>query len=173
MARGLRILIVEDMASDADLMAYELQQANLPFTSRRVEDDVEFLQELEQFHPDLILSDFHLPHFNGLAALALAQERCPEVPFIFVSGAIGEEVAIDSLKRGATDYVLKDRLTRLAPAVKRALRRRRTGGSAARPRLPCGRANGATGFWWAASPPWFTRAMPTGRWISSTAKLRN
>ncbi len=122
MASGLRILIVEDMASDAELMAYELRQANLPFTSRRVENEAEFLREIDQFQPDLILSDYHLPHFNGLAALALAQEKCPEVPFIFVSGAIGEEVAIDSLKRGATDYVLKDRLSRLAPAVKRALR---------------------------------------------------
>ncbi len=122
MTPGLRILIVEDVASDAELMTYELRQANLPFTCRRVDNDVDFLREIEQFRPDLILSDFHLPHFNGLAALALAQERCPEVPFIFVSGAIGEEVAIDSLKRGATDYVLKDRLSRLAPAVKRALR---------------------------------------------------
>jgi PAS domain S-box-containing protein len=103
-------------------MAYELRQANLAFTSRRVENDVDFLREIDQFHPDLILSDYHLPHFNGPAALALAQERCPDVPFIFVSGAIGEEVAIDTLKRGATDYVLKDRLSRLAPAVKRALR---------------------------------------------------
>jgi two-component system sensor histidine kinase UhpB len=121
-AQGLRILIVEDVASDAELMAYELRQAKLPFTSRRVENDEEFLREIEQFRPDLILSDYHLPRFNGLAALALAQERCPEVPFIFVSGAIGEEVAIDSLKRGATDYVLKEHLSRLAPAVKRALR---------------------------------------------------
>lgn len=122
MTQGLRILIVEDLASDAELMAYELRQANITFSIRRVENDVDFLQQLEQFHPDLILSDYHLPHFNGLAALALAQERCPDVPFIFVSGAIGEEVAIDTLKRGATDYVLKDRLSRLVPAVKRALR---------------------------------------------------
>lgn len=122
MGPGLRILIVEDLASDAELMAYELRQANLPFTYRRAENDVEFLRALEEFRPDLILSDYYLPSFNGLAALALAQEKCPEVPFIFVSGAIGEEVAIDSLKRGATDYVLKDRLSRLAPAVKRALR---------------------------------------------------
>lgn len=122
MVQGLRILIVEDLASDAELMAYELRQAKLPFTYRRVENDVEFLQQLEEFHPDLILSDYHFPHFNGPAALALAQEHCPEVPFIFVSGAIGEEVAIDTLKRGATDYVLKERLSRLAPAVKRALR---------------------------------------------------
>ena len=122
MVPSLRILIVEDLASDAELMAFELRQANLTFTSRRVDNDLDFIRELEQSPPDLILSDFHLPRFNGPAALALAQERCPEVPFIFVSGAIGEEVAIDNLKRGATDYVLKDRLYRLGPAVKRALR---------------------------------------------------
>lgn len=122
MTQGLRILIVEDLASDAELMAYELRQANLPFSTRRVENDVDFLRALAQFHPDLILSDYHLPYFNGLAALTLAQEHCPDVPFIFVSGAIGEEVAIDTLKRGATDYVLKDRLSRLVPAVQRALR---------------------------------------------------
>ena len=72
--------------------------------------------------PDLILSDFHLPNFDGLEALALAQAACPDTPFIFVSGAMGEEVAIDTVKRGATDYVLKDRLSRLGPAVQRALR---------------------------------------------------
>ncbi len=122
MASGLRILIVEDMATDAELMVYELKKASLPLEYRRVENDLELLREIESYRPDLILSDYHLPRFNGLAALALVQEKCPEVPFIFVSGAIGEEVAIDSLKRGATDYVLKDRISRLAPAVKRALR---------------------------------------------------
>jgi two-component system sensor histidine kinase UhpB len=122
MASALRILIVEDLAVDAELMAYELRQGKLPFSYRRVDNDMDFLREMEEFRPHLILSDYHLPFFNGLAALALAQERYPEVPFIFVSGAIGEEVAIESLKRGATDYVLKDRISRLAPAVKRALR---------------------------------------------------
>jgi PAS domain S-box-containing protein len=122
MVSALRILIVEDQATDAELMAYELRQANLPFSYRLVDNDVDFIREMEEFRPHLILSDYNLPFFNGLAALALAQERFPEVPFIFVSGAIGEEVAIESLKRGATDYVLKDRISRLAPAVKRALR---------------------------------------------------
>jgi DNA-binding NarL/FixJ family response regulator len=69
----------------------------------------------------LILSDYSLPSFNGLSALKIARERCPEVPFIFVSGALGEELAIELLKQGATDYVLKNRLSRLAPAVCRAL----------------------------------------------------
>ncbi len=120
--RSLRILILEDMASDAELMTYELRQANIDYSHRRVTDREQFLTALDEERPDVILSDFHLPGFDGLEALALARGKHPEVPFIFVSGAMGEEVAIESLKRGATDYVLKDRLSRLGPAVRRALR---------------------------------------------------
>ena len=118
----LRILILEDRPSDAELMIYELQQARIAHTFKRVDSREGFLRELEELRPDLILSDYHLPGFDGLAALALAHGRCPEVPYIFVSGAMGEEVAIETLKQGATDYVLKDRLSRLGPAVQRALR---------------------------------------------------
>ncbi len=120
--RPLRILILEDLASDAELMTYELRQAKIDYTHRRATDREQFLAALDEEKPDLILSDFHLPGFDGLGALALAQAKHPEVPFIFVSGAMGEEVAIESLKCGATDYVLKDRLSRLGPAVRRALR---------------------------------------------------
>jgi PAS domain S-box-containing protein len=122
MERALHILILEDLPSDAELMTYELRQANIAHSSRRVYDREQFLTALHDYKPDLILSDFHLPGFDGLEALALAQAVSPDVPFIFVSGAMGEEVAIDALKRGATDYVLKDRLPRLGPAVQRALR---------------------------------------------------
>ncbi len=122
MERALRILVLEDLFEDAELMIYELRQANIAFTYRRVSDREQFFDGLRNDTPDLILSDFHLPGFDGLEALALAQATCPDVPFIFVSGAIGEEVAIDAVKRGATDYVLKDRLFRLVPAVQRALR---------------------------------------------------
>jgi two-component system, NarL family, sensor histidine kinase UhpB len=121
MERSLRILILEDLPSDAELMTYELRQAQIIHSYRRVTDREEFLSALEEDKPDLILSDFHLPNFDGLEALALARANCPDTPFIFVSGAMGEEVAIDSLQRGATDYVLKDRLSRLGPAVQRAL----------------------------------------------------
>ena len=93
-----------------------------PHSYRRVADREPFVAALEASWPDLILSDFHLPNFDGLEALALAQATCPDTPFIFVSGAMGEEVAIDAVKRGATDYVLKDRLSRLGPAVQRAMR---------------------------------------------------
>lgn len=119
---ALRILILEDLASDAELMTYELRHANIDYSYRRVSDREQFLTALQEERPDLILSDFHIPGFDGLEALALSQAKYPGVPFIFVSGAMGEEVAIESLKRGATDYVLKDRLSRLGPAVQRALR---------------------------------------------------
>jgi PAS domain S-box-containing protein len=122
MEQALRILILEDLPSDAELMVYELRQAGIAHSYRRVADREDFVAALEANWPDLILSDFHLPNFDGLEAMALAQATCPDTPFIFVSGAMGEEVAIDALKRGATDYVLKDRLSRLGPAVQRALR---------------------------------------------------
>jgi len=122
MERALRILILEDLPSDAELMVYELREAGIAHTYRRVAAREEFVAALSAGWPDLILSDFHLPSFDGLEALALTQAACPDVPFIFVSGAMGEEVAIDAVKRGATDYVLKDRLSRLGPAVQRALR---------------------------------------------------
>src|SRR5262249_49136453 len=82
----------------------------------------EYLRELADRPPELILSDYSLPGFNGHDALNIAREQCPETPFIFVTGTMGEEVAIETLKSGATDYVLKTRLSRLMPAVNRALR---------------------------------------------------
>ena len=122
MEQPLRILILEDLPSDKELMVYELRQTGIAHTSRRVADREHFAAALKENWPDLILSDFHLPDFDGLEALAMAQASCPDTPFIFVSGAMGEEVAIEALKLGATDYVLKDRLSRLGPAVQRALR---------------------------------------------------
>jgi signal transduction histidine kinase len=87
-----------------------------------VDNRAAFIRELDRLAPDLILSDFALPSFDGYAALALAQQHRPAAPFIFVTGTLGEEVAIETLKKGATDYVLKHRLARLVPSVHRALR---------------------------------------------------
>src|SRR4030066_611358 len=111
--KELRILILEDVATGAELVEYELRKGGIVFSSKRVETREAFIRELNDFTPDLILSDYKLPSFDGLSALELAKEQRPEVPFIFVSGAIGEKFAIDILKKGATDYVLKDYLIRL------------------------------------------------------------
>ena len=121
MTEEIKLLIVEDMATDAELEARALGRAGLSCKVMRVETEADYLRQLEAFSPDLILCDFTLPRFDGMSALALARDRHPDVPFIFVSGTIGEEVAIESLKRGASDYVLKTNLARLGPAVKRAL----------------------------------------------------
>ncbi len=122
MDRQVHILILEDNASDAELMQRELRRAGFDFTAQWVQDEATFVRALDESAPDLILTDYSLPGFDALAALALARERFPEVPVIIVSGAIGEETAIETLKAGATDYVLKQRLNRLGPVVLRALR---------------------------------------------------
>jgi PAS domain S-box-containing protein len=121
MEQALRILILEDYPADAELVEYELQEAAITFVSTCVKTKAAYLQKLSEFSPDIILSDYSLPSFNGLAALKIAQERYPDLPFIFVTGAMGEEKAVELLKEGATDYILKDRLSRLGPAVLRAM----------------------------------------------------
>jgi two-component system cell cycle sensor histidine kinase/response regulator CckA len=120
--KKLRILILEDVSADAEMMERKLHKGGIQFSSKRVGTKKAFLEELKEFEPDLILGDYKLPSFDGLSALGIVQEKCPDVPFIFISGTIGEELAIETLKSGATDYVLKDRLSRLVPAVTRALR---------------------------------------------------
>ncbi len=121
MDRKLKILILEDIPADAELMEMELREAGLNFITKRVDKKPAFIKALNNFSPDLILSDYSLPSFGGDSAMKIALSRQPGTPFIFVSGAIGEELSIELLKRGATDYVLKDRLSRLVPAVTRAL----------------------------------------------------
>ncbi len=109
-------------------MNHELRQAGLNFRSKRVETKTDFLYELQHHTPDVILSDHGLPSFDGFTALAIAKDRCPGVPFIFVTGSLGEEMAIETLKSGATDYVLKSHLIGLAPAVERAINEARKRG---------------------------------------------
>jgi signal transduction histidine kinase len=120
--RELRILLLEDNAPHAELVEHFLRDSGLRFKVTRVETRDAFIEQLEQHTPDMILSDYALPSFDGYAALAIAKEKVPNIPFIFVTGTMGEEVAIETLKSGATDYVLKTRLARLGPAVQRALR---------------------------------------------------
>ena len=122
MAESLRILILEDNPTDVELIQFELQEAGLPFISKVVMAEADFVCEIQRYCPDLILSDYDLPRYNGALALAEVRRRCPDTPFILVSGAVSEDRAIEILTQGAKDYVLKNRLQqRLVPAVKRAL----------------------------------------------------
>jgi DNA-binding response OmpR family regulator len=118
----LRILSLEDDPNDTELIQAALEAEGLACKMIRVDTQAAFRAYLEKGEIDLILADYTLPSFDGLSALRLAMSTLPEVPFIFVSGTLGEEVAIEALQIGATDYVLKTRLSRLAPSVLRALR---------------------------------------------------
>jgi diguanylate cyclase (GGDEF)-like protein len=118
----VRVLFVEDVETDAELAVRRLRSDGVSCTFKRVETEAAYLEALRTGTCDIILSDFSLPQFDGMSALALAKREQPEVPFIFVSGTIGEERAIEALRCGAVDYVLKSNLKRLEPAVTRALR---------------------------------------------------
>lgn len=120
--KTIRILLVEDEQADAELIKFALREVGFPFTLRYVDTREGFIHELEENPPDLILSDYSLPSIDGHGALKILQQLRPEIPLIFVTGTLGEERAIETLKRGATDFVLKTRLSRLVPAVHRALR---------------------------------------------------
>src|ERR1700676_3732473 len=122
MQQPLRILSVEDDPKDAELIQGLLETEGLVCEVTRVDTEAALLASVEQGGIDLILADYSLPSFDGISALKVAMKACPDVPFIFVSGTLGEEVAIEALKIGATDYVLKTRLSRLVPSVLRALR---------------------------------------------------
>ena len=124
MTTPLRVLQLEDNPTDADLIATMLADGGIPCVPCRVENRAGFVAALKEDRIDLILADYSLPGFDGVAALELARKLAPEIPFIFVSGTLGEELAIDTMHRGATDYVLKQRLGRLLPSVHRALRER-------------------------------------------------
>lgn len=117
----IKILMVEDTPTDAELALRELKRGGIQHQSRRVETEKELRHELIDFKPDVVLSDFSMPHFDGLSALKVVRQEMPDTPFIFVSGRIGEELAIESLKLGASDYVIKTNLSRLPSAVARAM----------------------------------------------------
>ena len=122
MDKPLNILILEDSPADAELVLFELENAGLSFSAKVVKTEKEFVAAIGEDCPDIILSDYDLPRYSGSLALAQAKQQCPDVPFILVTGAVGEDRAIEILTQGAKDYVLKSRLElRLVPAVKRAL----------------------------------------------------
>jgi signal transduction histidine kinase/CheY-like chemotaxis protein len=122
MKAALRVLYLEDDPGDAELVHETLAADGIDSEIIRVETEADFIGALEQGGFDLILADYTLPSFDGLSALEIVQKNCPELPLIFVSGTLGEELAIEALKKGATDYVVKTRLSRIVPSVQRALR---------------------------------------------------
>ena len=116
-----RMLILEDNEWDAELAERLLRNSGLRFTTVVVAEKSSFTEQLTAFQPDVILSDYSLPGFTGEDALKIAQQRCPQIPFVIWSGVLGDEVAVALIKEGATDYILKDRPARLPSAIKRAL----------------------------------------------------
>ena len=120
---SLRILLLEDVAMDAEIVEYELRKANIAFETLRVDTGEAFEASLGSFRPDLILSDYTLPRFDGMAALERARRWAPTIPFIIVTGSINEETAVRCMKAGATDYLLKNNLARIGPAIESALER--------------------------------------------------
>ena len=122
MKTSLRLLHLEDDPIDAELITTTLLEGGIPCQSQLVDTRQAFVAALKECRMDLILADYSIPGFDGMTALILARQHCPDVPFLFVSATIGEELAIDAMHQGATDYVLKQRLGRLVPSVQRALR---------------------------------------------------
>jgi PAS domain S-box-containing protein/putative nucleotidyltransferase with HDIG domain len=124
MAAPLKLLLLEDRPADAELLLFELRDAGYDPDWQRVDSEADYLAAIEQ-KPEVILADFSLPQFTALRALHLLQERQLDIPFIVVTGTISEEVAVDCMKQGATDYLLKDRLSRLGQAIDRGLEQKR------------------------------------------------
>ena len=118
---GIRILYLEDNQLDVEIVRNVFEGEKIDIELKEVKTKSDFIKEVESFDPDIILADFSLPSFDGLEALELVREHQQEIPFIFISGVMGEELAIEVLKSGATDYILKQRIGRLIPAVRRAL----------------------------------------------------
>ncbi len=121
----LRILINEDQPMDADLLERALRKSGFEFVSHRVDSRPSFLTALHEFMPDIIMSDYRLPTFNGMEALELANDLAPDVPFVIVTGAMNEEIAVACMRAGADDYVLKDHLVRIGPAVESAVAKKK------------------------------------------------
>jgi CheY-like chemotaxis protein len=119
--RVIRILILEDEALGAELAQRLLARAGLSFTAVVVGTRASYVDQLAAFRPDVILSDYRLPGFSGQEAFRIAREDYPDIPFIFWSGVLGDEAAVELIKQGATDYVLKDRPARLPTVILRAL----------------------------------------------------
>ncbi len=121
MEQELKILMLEDLEDDAWWTDRILTKAKIAFTRTRVDSKEEFIKALDVFNPDIILSDHSLPQFNSIEALEIARERRPDVPFIIVSGSVSEEFAVNCIKRGADDYILKSNMSRLPSAIRHSI----------------------------------------------------
>ncbi len=132
MDREQRILILEDLDTDAELLRHALRKSGLKFSSKRVETKEDFKRQLKKFTPDLIIADYSLPQFDAMSALILVNELLPSAPVIILTATTGEELAADLIKTGAVDYVLKEHLARIGPAVKSALEMKRAKAEKAR-----------------------------------------
>jgi DNA-binding NtrC family response regulator len=122
---NLNILMLEDIPIDAEMVERELQNANIMYNARRVASKHKFLKEHEVFSPDVVLADYSLPQFSGLEALKIVREKKNRIPFILVTGMKNEEIAVECLKEGADDYILKSSLRRLPGAIQNALEKQR------------------------------------------------
>jgi len=120
MGKELKILIIEDDPADADRLVHELERQGFAFQGCRVETREDFLRQLEPQPPDLVLSDHGIPAFSGFAALELVQEKCPQVPFVFVTGYYDQGLMVEMFDSGATGYVYKNRLADLGPVIRQA-----------------------------------------------------
>ncbi len=121
MAQQLKILIVEDMAQDMELIIIQLKKEGFDFKYKWAQNKKEFITEIPAFCPDIILSDYSMPSFTGMDALEIARETAPDTPFIIVTGSLNEEIAVSCIKHGAWDYVIKEAIIRLGPAIRNAL----------------------------------------------------
>src|SRR5664279_1757247 len=123
MAGKLKILFVEDVKSDAELIWHEIEKSKIFFSKVLVDKEDKYIEYLKDYEPDLIISDYKLPQFNGMTALLLRNQLAPLIPFILVTGSINEEVAVECMKNGADDYILKDNLSRLGPAIVNSIKK--------------------------------------------------
>ncbi len=125
MHKKLRILLVEDVASDAELILQEIRKSGFSFEHRLTDNSIDFRSLIREFRPDLILSDYSLPGFNGMEALRIRQEMVPFVPFILVTGSLNRDTAVELMKTGADDFVIKEHMSRLPSAINSVIEKKR------------------------------------------------